>query len=78
MINHWQQVLKQVWNVEVTLSQLDGEYDLNFLASGDQDYILKVMRQGCEPEFIDLQCRAFDHITNKETCVELSSLCQTM
>lgn len=65
MINHWQQILKQVWNIEANLSKLDGEYDLNFLANGDQDYILKVMRLGCEPEFIDLQCKAFDHITAK-------------
>ena len=65
MINHWQQTLKKVWKIEASLTKLDGEYDLNFLASGEQDYILKVMRQGCEAEFVDMQCRAFDHITEK-------------
>lgn len=77
MSNHWQQVLKKVWGVEATLNQLDGEYDLNFLASGEQGYILKVMRQGCEPEFVDMQCRAFEHIATKAPAAPIPMVIRT-
>ena len=77
MINHWQQQLKKVWGIDATLNQLDGEYDLNFLATGSQDYILKVMRRGCQAEFVDLQCRAFDHITTKVPTAPIPSVIRT-
>jgi 4-aminobutyrate aminotransferase-like enzyme/Ser/Thr protein kinase RdoA (MazF antagonist) len=59
---HWQEVLKSHWDVDAQLSRLDGEYDLNLLAVGDGAHILKVMRAGCEPAFVDMQCRALEHI----------------
>ena len=77
MFNHWQQQLKKVWGIEANLTQLNGEYDLNFLASGSQDYILKVMRQGCHPEFVDLQCRAFDHIIAKAPTAPIPNVVRT-
>ena len=77
MSNHWQWILQNTWGIQATLSQLDGEYDLNFLATGSQDYILKVMRQGCQPQFVDLQCRAFDHITTKATTAPIPNIIRT-
>ena len=62
MYAHWQEVLKVRWGIDARLTRLDGEYDLNFLAVGDGAHILKVMRAGCEPDFVDMQCRAFEHI----------------
>lgn len=62
MSKHWQQVLQAHWGVDASLVALDGEYDLNFLASGAQDYVLKVMRAGCDTDFIDMQCQALEHI----------------
>lgn len=62
MTEHWQKILQQHWGIAANLSALGGEYDLNFLASGEQDYVLKVMRTGCVASFIDLQCKAFRHI----------------
>ncbi|MGB1238828.1 MAG: aminotransferase class III-fold pyridoxal phosphate-dependent enzyme [Pseudomonadales bacterium] len=62
MTNHWSQVLKEIWGIDVQLRPLDGEYDLNFLTTGDCDGVLKVMRPNCEEDFIDLQCRTFDHL----------------
>ncbi len=64
MNTHWQQVLKNLWGIEATLTRLDGEYDLNYMVTGKRDYVLKVMRAGCQVDFIDLQCCAFDHIRN--------------
>ena len=59
---HWQGILKDHWGIDARLTRLDGEYDLNFLAVGDGAHILKVMRAGCEGGFVDMQCRAFEHI----------------
>ncbi len=67
-IQHWQTALKEKWGIVADLSPLDGEYDLNFLALGDQGngYILKVMRAGCEAWLVDMQVRAFEHITARQ------------
>lgn len=65
MINHWQQALKAHWGIDGVLTRLYGEYDLNFLVHGGQDYILKVMRAGCDLDFVDMQCRALAHIRAK-------------
>ena len=59
---HWQAVLKEQWGIDARLTRLEGEYDLNFLAVGDGAHILKIMRAGCEPDFVEMQCRAFEHI----------------
>jgi 4-aminobutyrate aminotransferase-like enzyme/Ser/Thr protein kinase RdoA (MazF antagonist) len=59
---HWQEVLKDRWGIDARLTPLHGEYDLNLLAVGDGAHILKIMRAGCEPAFVDMQCRALEHI----------------
>lgn len=59
---HWQAALADRWGIDARLTRLDGEFDLNFLAVGDGAHILKIMRAGCEPDFVDMQCRAFEHI----------------
>ena len=59
---HWQAALGHHWGIDARLTRLDGEYDLNFLAVGDGAHILKIMRAGCQPDFVDMQCRAFEHI----------------
>jgi 4-aminobutyrate aminotransferase-like enzyme/Ser/Thr protein kinase RdoA (MazF antagonist) len=59
---HWQDALRVHWGIDARLARLHGEYDLNFLAVGDGAHILKVMRAGCEPDFVDMQCSAFEHI----------------
>ncbi|MCW1955177.1 MAG: aminotransferase class III-fold pyridoxal phosphate-dependent enzyme [Roseobacter sp.] len=66
MSTYWQAALAAHWGIEADLTRLDGEYDLNFLARSEgQDYVLKVMRAGCEAEFVALQCEAFAHIAAK-------------
>jgi len=66
LIDHWQSTFKAHWGIEAALSPLDGEYDLNFLAksASGQGYILKVMRTDCETWLVDMQVKAFEHITN--------------
>lgn len=67
-IQHWRTALEQHWGITAQLSQLDGEYDLNFLAKADdgKGYILKVMRAGCETWLVDMQVKAFEHITARQ------------
>jgi len=62
--HHWQKVFKKHWGIEAAFRPLDGEYDLNFLASSTsgQGYIVKVMRPGCDAWLVDMQVKAFEHI----------------
>ncbi|WP_298933562.1 aminotransferase class III-fold pyridoxal phosphate-dependent enzyme [uncultured Ruegeria sp.] len=63
----WAHALRAHWGLEVKLSRLDGEYDLNFLvqAKNGQDYVLKVMRPGCARELVDLQIKALEYIATE-------------
>lgn len=67
-IQHWQSALHDHWDIQATLTRLDGEYDLNFLAK-DTDgtgYILKIMRADCEDWLVDMQVKAFEHIAARQ------------
>ncbi|MEY8119845.1 aminotransferase class III-fold pyridoxal phosphate-dependent enzyme [Falsihalocynthiibacter sp. BN13B15] len=77
MTHHWQSVLRDIWGIHATVTPLDGELDLNFLATGTQDYVLKVMRIGCPVDFIDLQCRAFNHIAHNAPDVPVPDVITT-
>lgn len=61
---YWGNVLRQNWGLDAGLTRLNGEYDLNFMvrAKNGRDYVLKVMRPGCEPDLVDMQINALDHI----------------
>ncbi|MDE8603116.1 aminotransferase class III-fold pyridoxal phosphate-dependent enzyme [Marinomonas sp. RSW2] len=74
----WRNVLKRVWGVDAQLSSLDGEYDLNLLATGQRNYVLKVMRPSCEESFIDLQCRAFNHLRQHAQDLPIPDIIKTL
>ncbi|MDC0659304.1 aminotransferase class III-fold pyridoxal phosphate-dependent enzyme [Leisingera sp. SS27] len=65
---HWAKALREHWGIEAELTRLDGEYDQNFLANGQngQGYILKAMRPGCEEWLVDMQVKAFEHIAERQ------------
>ncbi|KIC36323.1 aminotransferase class III-fold pyridoxal phosphate-dependent enzyme [Leisingera sp. ANG-M7] len=65
---HWTKALREHWGIEAELTRLDGEYDLNFLAKGQngQGYILKAMRPGCDEWLVDMQVKAFEHIAERQ------------
>ena len=60
MTKYWQQVVRDLWGIKGRFTQLDGEYDLNFRINST--HILKVMREGCQTDFVDLQCCALNHL----------------
>ncbi len=63
-LKFWESAVGDLYGNTVTLEKLDGEYDLNFraIATDGSRSILKVMRPGCNEAFIDMQCRAMEHI----------------
>ncbi|MCG8617854.1 MAG: aminotransferase class III-fold pyridoxal phosphate-dependent enzyme [Desulfobacterales bacterium] len=60
MTAHWQQAVQRLWGIEGEFKRLDGEYDLNFKIGST--HILKVMREGCDPDLVELQCLALKHL----------------
>ncbi|MCP4296315.1 MAG: aminotransferase class III-fold pyridoxal phosphate-dependent enzyme [Proteobacteria bacterium] len=62
MTEYWRLAVQNLWGIKGELAQLDGEYDLNFRI--DSSHILKVMREGCDPDLVDLQCRALKHLSS--------------
>ncbi|MCO6187882.1 aminotransferase class III-fold pyridoxal phosphate-dependent enzyme [Rhizobium sp. L1K21] len=67
MLEHWTSVLHRHWGIDATLHRLSQEDDLSFLAdtADGQNYILKVMRPGCEIALVDMQIRALRHIAKQ-------------
>ena len=64
-LQFWESAISELYLIDATLEQLDGEYDLNFRAvqpDGTRT-ILKVMRAGCDETFVDMQCRAMEHLS---------------
>ncbi len=60
MTRHWQEVIRHLWGIDGIFTRLDGEYDLNFRINST--HILKIMREGCKTDLVDLQCRALNHL----------------
>ncbi|MDW8403125.1 aminotransferase class III-fold pyridoxal phosphate-dependent enzyme [Chloroflexus sp.] len=60
----WQTALARNYRIYGALAPLPGEYDLNFLvtASDGAQYVLKVMRPGCDPALVEMQCVALEHL----------------
>ncbi len=48
--------------MDAAATRLNGEFDDNFHLKGTAEYILKVMREGCDPAFVEMQCAVFDHL----------------
>ena len=69
---YWAEILHQQWGVKAKLSELNGEYDLNFLAisSSHKPLILKIMRENCPKWLVEAQIAAMQHV---EGVAKLSS-----
>ncbi len=60
----WAEILSRDYRIGGRLAPLPGYHDRNFRVrtDGGGDLILKVMHQGCDPDLVDMQCAALDHI----------------
>ena len=67
MTPDWQEILRKKWGITAELTQLPGEFDLNFMVQTNVDdgYVLKVMRAGCDPDLVDMQIAALVHIAER-------------
>lgn len=63
-MHHWADILHRHWGVTADVTQLDGEYDLNFLAETAEGtgYVLKAMRPDCPAWLVEMQIAAMTHI----------------
>ena len=53
------EALQRDFGIEGDIHCLPGEYDLNFeIRTGDGRFVLKVMRAGCDPRFVQMQVAA--------------------
>ena len=58
-------IARHAYGIEAVAHELPGEFDDNFLlTAGDKGYVLKIMRPGCDREFIDLQVRALERLAD--------------
>jgi len=57
-------VLLELYQLEGSVAPLPGEYDDNFRVrvAGGCEYVLKVMHPARDASFVDLQCRALEHL----------------
>jgi Ser/Thr protein kinase RdoA (MazF antagonist) len=60
-----QEAARDLFGIHAEAHPLPGEFDDNFrLTTPDgAQYILKIMRPGCDPAFVDMQVRAMEHLT---------------
>ena len=58
---------RELYGLDATAKSLPGEYDDNFhlISSDGREFVLKVMHPARERLFIDLQCRALQHLAKR-------------
>jgi 4-aminobutyrate aminotransferase-like enzyme/Ser/Thr protein kinase RdoA (MazF antagonist) len=66
-------VAQEIYGLKVDASPLSGEYDANFhVATEDgRAFVLKLMHPRRERSFIDLQCRALQHLADRVPALSL-------
>ena len=77
----WQKVVEKHWGVKSKLSSLDGEFDLNFLVSSTDDdnhFVLKIMREDCLHDFVDMQIQALNQLKLKVPEIPFPEIVDTL
>jgi 4-aminobutyrate aminotransferase-like enzyme/Ser/Thr protein kinase RdoA (MazF antagonist) len=71
------QLAREVFGVEADARALPGEYDDNFhlTANDGRGYVLKVMHAGRERSFVDMQCRALQHVARRAPHLAVPRVC---
>ncbi len=77
----WQSILEEHWGVKSKLSSLDSEFDLNILVrstDNNNDYVLKIMREDCLQDFVDMQIKAINQLKSQEPELPLPEIVGTL
>ncbi len=71
---------REVYGLEAAARSLPGEYDDNFqLATNDgRKFVLKVMHPAREGSFVEMQCRALQHLAKRAPHLHLPCVCETL
>src|SRR5713226_5921725 len=71
---------REVYGLEAAARSLPGEYDDNFhLAAHDgREFVLKVMHPAREGSFVEMQCRALQHLAKRTPHLHLPCVCETL
>ena len=74
-----EKIAREVYGFESSARPLPGEYDDNFhLTNTDnREFVFKVMHTGRERSFIDMQCRALQHLAARAPHVAVPRVCPT-
>lgn len=56
------QIARELYGIEAVATPLNGEFDDNFHLRGEKQYILKIMREGCDRAFVEMQIAALEHL----------------
>lgn len=74
-----EKIAREVYGFESSARPLPGEYDDNFhlVNSDNREFVLKVMHAGREHAFIDMQCRALQHLATRAPQVAAPRVCPT-
>ena len=56
------QIARELYGIEAVATRLNGEFDDNFHLRGEKQYILKIMREGCDRAFVEMQIAALEHL----------------
>jgi 4-aminobutyrate aminotransferase-like enzyme/Ser/Thr protein kinase RdoA (MazF antagonist) len=70
-------VAREIFSLAVSAKALPGEYDDNFhLASADgREFVLKIMHPAREQSFVEMQCRALQHLAQRAPHLALPRVC---
>jgi 4-aminobutyrate aminotransferase-like enzyme/Ser/Thr protein kinase RdoA (MazF antagonist) len=55
-------IAKELYGIDAAATRLNGEFDDNFHLKGSSEYILKLMREGCDRSFVEMQIGAMEHL----------------
>lgn len=55
-------IAQELYGIDARATRLNGEFDDNFHLLGQKEYILKIMREGCDRAFVEMQIAALEHL----------------
>ena len=80
-LEFWQKVIEKHWGIKSKLSSLEGEFDLNILVSttdDDNHFVLKIMREDCLHDFVDMQIQALNQLKLKVPEIPFPEIVDTL
>jgi 4-aminobutyrate aminotransferase-like enzyme/Ser/Thr protein kinase RdoA (MazF antagonist) len=72
-----ERLAREIFSLDVSAKSLSGEYDDNFhLSSADgREFVLKIMHPAREQSFVEMQCRALQHLAKRASQLCLPRVC---